>query len=353
MTTESAQDYEETDSRRPDIEAIEIRSGVVNIYNVKIRDAGIVAVNAEQLTDFRRFNQACIAQLWRALDPPPSALAWSQHIETTLRTATRLGRPGETRHRHGFSSWDNEEVEWTVHERIPRNGVGLLSGPSGSFKTFMLLEISGRLMAGLYFLEEQVQRRCGSLIFAAEGANTIRPRMRALIEHRLAKASLLEHRLAGHHGLNLDALPFAFVDSCRPLWDPRTVDWVVAQARMTQEHFRTAHGVDLGFIGIDPITAAAGWDNDATQTQIVMNHLADVSAATDTFVLAVDPFDPDAIKESVVDTIFHIRGKSDDIGGFTDAELVLHKQRYGPSGITFPFDAPEVPMGNDTRLSAP
>jgi hypothetical protein len=35
-----------TESRRPDIEAIEIRSGVVNIYNVKIRDAGIVAVNA-------------------------------------------------------------------------------------------------------------------------------------------------------------------------------------------------------------------------------------------------------------------------------------------------------------------
>jgi hypothetical protein len=73
-----------------------------------------------------------------------------------------------------------------------------------------------------------------------------------------------------------------------------------------------------------------------------------VSAATDTFVLAVDPFDPDVIKESAADTIFHIRGKRDDIGGFTNAELVVRKQCCGPSGMTFPFDAREVPMGNDS-----
>jgi hypothetical protein len=153
----NAQDYEEADSyspdgRLPDIEAIEIRSGVVDIYNVKIRDAGVVAVNAGQLTDFRQFNPACIAQLWRALDPPPSALAWNQHIEAALRTATRRERrrrPGETHHRHGTPNWNDEEVAWTVRERIPRNGVGFLSGPPGSFKTFMLLEMAGRLMAGI------------------------------------------------------------------------------------------------------------------------------------------------------------------------------------------------------------
>jgi hypothetical protein len=304
MTTESTQDYEEADyccyspddGRLPDIKAIEIRLGVVDIFNVKIRDAGVVAVNAEQLTDFRRFNPACIAQLWRAFDPPPSALAWNQHVEAALRTATRREqrRPGK-------------EANWTVRKRVPRTGVGLLYGPSGSFKTFMLLEMAGRLMAGIYFLEEQVQRRCGTLIFVVEGVNTIRPRMRALIKHRLALASLLEHSV----GLSLDALPFAFVDGCRPLHDPRTVDWMVAQARSTQEHFRTAHGVDLGFIGIDSIAAAAAdWDNDATQAQIVMNHLADVSAATDTFVLAVDPFDPDTIKESAADTISRSAAKA-------------------------------------------
>jgi hypothetical protein len=72
---------------------------------------------------------------------------------------------------------------------------------------------------------------------------------------------------------------------------------------MAREHFRAAHGLGLGFIGIDTIAAVTGWDNDATQTQIVMNHLADVSAATDTFVLAVDPFGRDATKESAAPII--------------------------------------------------
>jgi hypothetical protein len=119
----SAQDYEEADyyspdGRLPDIEAIEIRSGVVDIYNVKIRGAGMVAVNADQLTDFRQFNLACIAQVQCAFDPPPSALAWSRHIETALRTATHREWPGETQHLDGTPSWGDAEVEWTVRRRV-------------------------------------------------------------------------------------------------------------------------------------------------------------------------------------------------------------------------------------------
>ena len=219
----------------------------------------------------------------------------------------------------------------------------------GSFKTFMLLEMAGSLMAGIPFLGKKVRRRCGALIFAAEGADTLRQRKRALIEHRL-KAGL-------QHDVNLGALPFAFVDGCRPLLDPRTVDWMVAQARMAQAHFRSQHGLDLGFIGIDTIAAAAGWDNenDAAQAQIVMNHLADVSAATGTFVLAVDHFGQDitrgsrgsTAKESAAGTIFYIYGKSDNIGGFTDTKLVLRKQRGGPQGMVFPFNAREVQIGTD------
>ena len=33
---------------------------------------------------------------------------------------------------------------------------------------------------------------------------------------------------------------------------------------------------------------------------------------------------------------------------FTDADLVLRKQRVGPQGTIFPFDAREVPMGKDS-----
>jgi len=146
-------DYNSTSaSHRPDIEAIEVQSGIVDVFHVKLRNAGTVAVEAGQLADFRRFNQACIAQLWCAFDPPPSATVWNRHIHAALRKATRLKQSGETLHLHGTGSWGDADVEWTVHERIPRTGVGLLSGPFGSFKTFILLETAGSLMTEIPFL---------------------------------------------------------------------------------------------------------------------------------------------------------------------------------------------------------
>jgi hypothetical protein len=110
----SAQDREWAEyyspaSHRPDIEAIEIRPGVVNIYDVKIRDVGTVAVEAEQLADFRRFNCACIDQVQRCFDPPPSELAWNRHIDAALRKAVRLEQvpmqTGETLHLHDAPNW--------------------------------------------------------------------------------------------------------------------------------------------------------------------------------------------------------------------------------------------------------
>ena len=63
---------------------------------MKIRDVGVVAVQVEQLADFRQFNCACIAQVQRCFDPPPSELAWNRHIDAALRNAIRLERVGET-----------------------------------------------------------------------------------------------------------------------------------------------------------------------------------------------------------------------------------------------------------------
>jgi hypothetical protein len=340
-----------------DIESIEIRPGMVDIYNVKVRDCGIVAVGAEQLNHFPWFNRACIANLQRAFDPPKSLKVWSRQIDTALRTATRIEVPGEALHIHGTESWGDEEVEWTIYERMPRNGVGLLSGPHGIFKTFLLLDLCGSAMTGLSFLNKRVRRRCGVLLFAPEGANTIKQRLRALIEHKLNKENLNPRDLLDLHGIDLENLPFAFVGDCRPLLDPRTVDWMIGRCQHVQEHFKKVHGLDLGLIGIDTMAAAAGWDseNDAAQAQIVMNHMADISAATDTFMLAVDHFGQDissgtrgsTAKESAASTIFYVRGKSDGDGVFTDTRVVQRKQRAGPQGLVFPFQAREVKLGED------
>jgi hypothetical protein len=89
-------EYYSPASHRPDIEAIEVQPGIVGVFHVKLHDIGVVAVEAEQLADFRRFNCACIAQVQRCFDPPPSELAWNRHIDAALRNAVRLERVGET-----------------------------------------------------------------------------------------------------------------------------------------------------------------------------------------------------------------------------------------------------------------
>jgi AAA domain-containing protein len=133
---------------------------------------------------------------------------------------------------------------------------------------------------------------------------------------------------------------------------------MVKIAREAQSYFQNQFGLDLVSIGIDTMAAAAGWDNenDAAQAQIVMNHLADLSKATDAAVLAVDHFGKDVsagtrgsvVKEASADTILAALGERDaDTNTVTDTRLVIRKQRSGPQGGEFPFEARLVKMGED------
>src|SRR5262249_1622461 len=105
------------------------------------------------------------------------------------------------------------------------------------------------------------------------------------------------------------------------------------------------------------MSAAAGWqsESDSAQVQIVLNHLADVSKAIDTFVCSCDHFGKDqsmksrgsSVKEASADLVMDVLGEKHEDGTVTDSRLVLRKQRSGPQGLTFPFEAKLVDMGVD------
>src|SRR5262249_30883720 len=125
-----------------------------------------------------------------------------------------------------------------------------------------------------------------------------------------------------------------------------------------QDYFQKEFGFDLVLIGIDTMSAAAGWDNenDAAQVQIVMNHLADVSKATSAFVLAVDHFGKDisagtrgsVVKEASADVIFATLGERDEeANAVLDLRLKVRKERSAPEGTQYPFEARTVDMGQD------
>jgi hypothetical protein len=346
------------------VEAIEIRPGDIETYKVSLAGGGVVVVGAEELNDFRYFNRVCIAMARRSFLQPDQRKEnwWALQVDAALRAA----KPPENLLDevicwHGSPEWKKEPPRWSIRERILEQGVGLLSGSFSMFKSFHLLDLAGSWMTGLPWLGAQVVRRGGVLIFAPEGAKDIPMRMAAVVEHKLEHA-LKQARLKGadlfnRNGVDLQHLPFAVVPSCRPLLDPRTVDWIVAKAAAAQDNLKAQFGMDLVGIAIDTMSAAAGWESesDAAQVQIVMNHLADVSKATNTFVLAADHFGKDqsqksrgsSVKESSADTIMDVLGEKREDGTVDDTRLVLRKQRSGPQGLTFPFEAQVVDMGLD------
>jgi hypothetical protein len=86
-------DYTSRANHWPDIEAIEaieVQPGVVGTLHVKLRGVGTVAVKVAQLVDFGQFNEACVAQVLRCFDPPPTVAAWNRQVDTALHTAVRL-----------------------------------------------------------------------------------------------------------------------------------------------------------------------------------------------------------------------------------------------------------------------
>jgi hypothetical protein len=343
----------------PRIRSIEIRPGQAETFKVSI-GGGTVVVNAEALNHFPFFNRAAIAQLQRSF-APMKAWAWSTEVDRALRVAKKPVPLAEEQIRfHGTDAWRDDPMAWLVRERLPQQGVGLLSGMYSTFKSFVLLDLCGSVVTGLPFLKARTIRRGGVLIFAAEGAYDLPRRVKALINDRLARMTVDDPDLFKRSKVDLDRLPFGYVGCCRPLLDPKTVDWMVAQARDAQAYFQKQFGLDLVLIGIDTMSAAAGWEdeNNAAQAQIVMNHLADVSKAANTFVLAADHFGKDlsagtrgsVVKEASADTILATMGERDEeTNTVEDTRLVLRKQRYGPQGEIFPFQARLVEMGLDSE----
>ena len=336
------------------IQSIEIRPGEVELFNV-LTEGGTIIVDAEALNYFPWFHRAAIAQIRRSF-PQHTNKVWSTEVDRALRAAKEpVPMSEEQARRHGTDTWKDKPIPWLVRERIPEVGVGLLSGQFSTFKSFVLLDLAGSVMTGLFFLKAPTRRRGGVLIFAAEGAYDIPTRMEALIKHRLAKETTDPDLFKPNQQTRL---PFSYIPRCRPLLNPQTVDWMVAKAREAQDYFQNEFGFDLVLIGIDTMSAAARWDNenDAAQVQIVMNHLADVSKATGAFVLAVDHFGKDisagtrgsVVKEASADVIFATLGERDEeANAVLDLRLKVRKERSAPEGTQYPFEAPTVEMGRD------
>jgi RecA-family ATPase len=67
--------------------------------------------------------------------------------------------------------------EWLIDEMLPKNGLALIAGQWGTYKTFVMLDLSASVMTKAQFAGREVHRQGGVLLLAAEGQSEVRLRV--------------------------------------------------------------------------------------------------------------------------------------------------------------------------------
>jgi hypothetical protein len=250
----------------------------------------------------------------------------------------------------GWRAYDGKTKKpsnWLIKGLLPEQGVLVLPGAWGSYKTTLLLTVSYSVMMGEDFAGQyRVKRTGGVLMYALEGGGTIDTRMRAVV------------MAAGGDG---DAdLPIFFHEVCPPLTRPESALEIIKDVKAADAHCRAKHGVPIRVLWIDTYSSAAGHtgsgdDNDRSATQKVFTTLHRVARETGILVAVLDHFGKNAengttgssAKEGSADTVLASLSERELNGTLSDTRIVIRKQREGPSGIEIPYDAEPVVLGND------
>jgi RecA-family ATPase len=173
---------------------------------------------------------------------------------------------------------DSNDRSFLIEGLLPEIGTAIMPGPWGSYKTFVAIDLAVSVMRRNTFAGRAINRRCGVLFIAAEGAFEIPIRLQAAHEEEGFENNL--------------PLPFARADQCARLLDKSALAILKATADEAARHMKERYGVELGMIVIDTMAAAAGFDdeNSNSETQRAMNVLKALADHAKCCVLVVDHF---------------------------------------------------------------
>jgi AAA domain len=235
---------------------------------------------------------------------------------------------------------------WRVDCLLPEVGVALISGPWGSYKTFVAVDLALSLMVAGTFACRAVNGRCGVLYIAVEGASEIPLRLDGAIRAR---------------GLDQSRLPFARADECPRLLDRSALSALDRMVSAAAQQMRKVYGVELGLIIIDTMSAAAGFgdENSNSEAQRVMSMLTAICHKNKCLVAAIDHFGKLAetgtrgasAKEASADSIIAIMAEKDLAGNVSRQRLAIRKVRGAPTGAELPFSMRRVETDTDVTLA--
>jgi hypothetical protein len=238
--------------------------------------------------------------------------------------------------RHGDEEAD-DDLRWLVENLIPESGDGLLSGQSGTFKTFTALDLAGAVMTAKAFIDYPVLRKGGVLYFAGEGGGGIRRRLQAMLD--------VKHP-------EVESAPFFWLRDYPQLLKPGSAAVIVEIAKEVAAEMQRDFGLPLVLIVFDTVTSSAGYrekgdEDDTVITQRVHNVFKAITTNTGAFVLGLDHYGKmletgtrgSSNKEAGADLVLStLANKSPTNSEITNLRLAVRKVRDAETGREIPFE---------------
>ena len=234
---------------------------------------------------------------------------------------------------------------WLIKNLIAAVSFGLLSGQWGTGKTFLVFELSARLMTGQPFIGHSIKRQCGVMYIAAEGTNEVRKRLEAVVRYKCSGVA---------------RAPFRWYEASPTLLGQDAVPLLTAMAKQAADLLRQEFGLPLGLIVIDTIAASAGYklpgaENDTAMGAQIMRVLQQVAQAHGCVVLGVDHFGKNidlgtrgtSSKEANAELVLACLGDREVGGRVVNTRLAIRKNRTGPQAQEFAFSLRVVELGLD------
>ena len=236
--------------------------------------------------------------------------------------------------RESFQAIEPRGAEWLVKNLIPAHGYGFLAGPSQGGKSFLSLEWSLRLSAGLDVLDHR-SPRAGVVYVASEGANGVRKRVAAWRQ--------------SNPGVSC---AFELIGQAPDLRKAEDISDLIAELHGAAEEL-AGRGDVLGLVVIDTLAASmpGGNENDGADMSALLANIQRIGEETMAFVLVVSHTGKDEGRG--------LRGWS---GQFAGADTVImltreegadlrvglvKKQKDGEDGERFAFRLEKVVLGED------
>lgn len=250
--------------------------------------------------------------------------------------------------------------EWLVENMIPRRAVVILSGWSSTGKTHILNDLAFCVAFGEPFAGYQVMRRCGSLMFAAEGQDDVRPRWDALDHARIKPWQ-------NQHGEPFDYSRIIAWTEQIPRLDGsdafKEYAGKIERLNVQQRSMCGASYPGLGLVTIDTMTAAAEMTdeahNAAGSNQRIFNVLHALARKYDCAIVVTDHLGKDAAKgtrgssakEASADVVLTVTGTVNDDGICSNTAMAIKKLRGGVANkrVTFGLQEVRMPLDQEGR----